>query len=132
MSYSEDIIRVHVENTQDLKVERTEEKEPEHVTFATFVVANGIGGINLIEQVAEEDPLRKEISILAIDSPIVVCHSYAQASNPANQVTNVPFPQGAYLPVGVALTLNTTARMWVVATAATASRVGISITRRDH
>lgn len=128
---SEDIVRVHVENAQDLKVQKTEEQEPEHVTFTTFVVANGVSGINLIEQVAEEDPLRKEVSILAIDSPVVVCHSYAQASNPANQVASVPFPQGAYLPINTALTLNTTARIWVVATVNTASRVGVSITRRD-
>lgn len=129
---SEDIVRVHVENANDLKVQKTEEKEPEHVTFATFVVANGIPGINLIEQIAEEDILRKEISILAIDQPVVVCHTYNQASNAANQVASVPFPQGAYLPIATALTLNTTARMWVVATSATQTRVSVSITRRDR
>ena len=129
-SLSEEVVRVHLENASDIQVvTRTEEKEPEYFSFATVIVANG-GSFNLIEQVCALDLLRKEISFIAVDSPVVVCHSIAQAMNPANQVANVPFPQGAFLPVGTSLTLGGTGPIWVVATVATASRVSVAQSRR--
>ena len=128
-SLSEEVVRVHLENASDINVQRTEEKEPEFFTFATVVVASA-GSFNLFEQVCMLDPLRKEVSILAVDSPVVVCHTVAQAVNPANQIASVPFPQGAYLPVGVSLTLGGTGPVWVAATVATASRVSVAQSRR--
>jgi hypothetical protein len=127
----DEAIKVHIVNTDDIRVQRTEEKEPEHFVFSTYVVASALAGYNTIEQVLAEDPLRKDASILAVDSPIVVCHSPAQANSPANQVAGVPYPQGAYLPANQSITIAGTGRVFVVATVNTASRVSVAINRRQ-
>jgi hypothetical protein len=125
-------VRVHITNPEDLTVVRTEEKEPEHFIFSTFVVAAGLTGYNVVEMILPEDPLRKDASILACDSPVVVCHSMSQASQVANQVAGVPYPQGAYLPAGFSVTISGTARVYVTATAGTASRVSVVTNRRGR
>lgn len=132
MTISEDIIRVHVENHDDLKTVRTEAHEPEHFVFSTVVVAYNTAGYNNVEQVLAEDPLRKDASIMAVDNPVVICHAASQLTDPANQVSGVPYPQGAYLPAGSSLTVTGTGRAWVVATVASASRVSLFINRRDR
>jgi len=131
MNISEDVVRVHLENPQDISVQRTEEHEPEHFVFSTVAVAFGTTGYDNFEQVLALDPLRKDASILAVDNPVVVCHSHQQLTDPANQVSGVPFPQGAYLPAGSSLTVTGTGPCWVVATVAAASRVSVFINRRN-
>jgi hypothetical protein len=128
---SEDVVRVHLENASDIAIQRTEEKEPEHFSFSTVVVASATAGINPYEQVLAEDPLRKDFSIMAVDSPVIICHAASQLTDKANQVAGVPFPQGAYLPAGGSVTGTGTGRLWVVATVTTASRVSLFVNRRD-
>jgi hypothetical protein len=131
MNISEDVVRVHLENPNDIAIQRTEEKEPEHFVFSTVAVAFNTTGYNNFEQVLALDPLRKDASILAVDNAVVVCHSHQQMTDPANQVAGVPFPQGAYLPAGSSLTVAGTGPCWVVATVASASRISIAVNRRE-
>jgi hypothetical protein len=130
MNISEDVVRVHLENPNDIAIQRTEEKEPEHFVFSTVVVASATNGINPFEQVFALDPLRKDFSISAVDNPVVICHTAAQLSDKNNQAAGVPFPQGAYLAAGQSFTGTGTGRLWVVATVAGASRVSIFENRR--
>src|SRR5260370_14970267 len=96
------VVRVHLENPQDVGVSKVEEHEPEHMVCSTVVVAFGVPGYNNFEQVLAEDPLRKDWSLLAVDAPVVVCNK-SQVNDKANQVAGVPFPQGAYVPQGGAI-----------------------------
>lgn len=130
-----DIVHVHVDNVQELQPSvKTEEKEPEHFDCSTIVIpepTTNIGGGALKAHQIANDPLRKSISIFSIDSPIVVCSSYNQAQDGANQAAGVPFPQGAYVPAGGTVSLDGTGPLWIVATVATASRVSIVANRRS-
>jgi hypothetical protein len=128
---SDGVVRVHLENPEEISVQKTEEKEPEHFTFYTVVVAAGVTGYNLSEQVLPEDPLRKDWSILACDAPVVLCNK-AQVNDKANQVTGVPYPQGGYLPQNASVSSTGTAQLFVVATSATPSRVSVFVNRRDR
>lgn len=133
-------IHVHVDNLGDIQPTiRTEEKEPEHFVASTKVLtaastqsAVGQGTTrNDIDQVLDNDPLRKGATILSIDNPIVVCTSYQQAANTANQVATVPFPQGFYLPTGGSVSIDGTGPLWVVNTnPAVNARVSVLINRR--
>lgn len=131
---SEDIVRVHLENAADIAVQKTEEKEPEHMVFSTVVIQGGQvyggPGPNPYEQVLPEDPLRKDWSILAVDAPIVLCQK-SQVYDKANQVASVPFPQGAYVPQNVAISSTGTAQVFAVATTNTPCRVSIFVNRRN-
>lgn len=127
---TDSIVRVHLENPHDIQVVRTEEKEPEHFVFSTVVVAYGVTGYNNFEQVLAEDPLRKDFSILAVDTAIVLC-SKAQVNDKANQVAGVPFPQGAYLPQGSSFTGTGTAQLFAVATSAIPCRISVFVNRRN-
>jgi hypothetical protein len=124
-------IPVHVVNPEDFAAGNVEEHEPEHFQFYTVVVAFNTTGYNNIEQILPEDPLRKDWSIVSLDAAVVVCNK-AQAFDKANQVTNVPFPQGAVLGAGMAVTGTGTAQAFVVATGSTPSRVGVFVNRRGR
>jgi hypothetical protein len=129
---SDEVIRVHLENPQEITgVGDKEEFEPEHFSLSTVVVSTA-APYNKIEKVLALDPLRKDFSIVSLDGTIVLCHSLAQANSAANQVANVPFPEGAVLGQNAALTGTGTGQMWAVATGATPCRVGIFINRRDR
>lgn len=134
---SEDIIRVHLENPQDILLmppRVTEEKEPEHFVFGTYVIANATG-YDLYKQLLPEDPLRKDWSVMTVDQPIVLCHSANQAASYAGQVANaassvtVP-PTGAFIPAGSAFTFTGTGAVWIAATSATPTRVSYAANRR--
>lgn len=128
---TDEVVRVHLENPDDIKVTHTEEREPEHFIFQTFSVAFNVAGYDNFEQILALDPLRKEASILAVDQAIVLCHSQNQLTDPANQVTNVPHPQGGYLPANAAVTIQGTGRVWAVATSATPTRITVIVNRRE-
>ena len=125
------VTHVHVDNMAEMQIVRTEEKEPEHFVCSTVVVPQpsaGVGGgqTNLnVTQVCYLNPARKSVAISSPDNPVILCHSYQQAQNPANQVAGVPFPQGTYLPAGGTAALDGTGPLWVVATVAGASRVSV-------
>lgn len=128
---SDDVIRVHLENPEDVRPGNVEEREPEHFVFSTVAVAFNTAGYNNSEQLLAEDPLRKDFSVLSVDNPVVICHSASQLTDPANQVANTPYPQGALVPAGVSVTGTGTGRVWVVATTAQPSRVSVFINRRN-
>lgn len=128
----EDAIKVHITNPGDISIVRTEEKEPQHFVFSTAEVAYGVAGYDNYTQILAEDPLRKDATILSVDNPVVICHSSAQANDPANQVSGVPHPVGALLPANASLTISGTGRAWVAATSASPSRVSIAINRRGN
>lgn len=133
------VVHVHMDNVHEMQpITKTQEKEPEHFICRTIVVPHpsaGAGGgqTNLsVEQVCALDPLRKSIAIFSIDSPVILCDTYAKAQDAANQVAGVPFPQGAYLPAGGNAALDGTGPLWVVSTVATASRVSMVENRRGR
>jgi len=127
-------IPVRVMNAEDLRPPViTEEAEPEHFTCTTFVLQAATANnpdANLAD-VLKLDPQRKDATIMAIDNAVVVCHTYRQTKDPANQVAGVPFPNGSYLPAGAAIAVSGTGPLWVVATTvASNSRVSVAINRR--
>jgi hypothetical protein len=134
MTAGYDAIHVHVDNATDFVV-RTEEHEPEHFTFATFVLqpgqaggSVGTGGQAGFQQLLAQDPLRKDASILPIDAPIVLCDSAMQAMQASNQVAGFPAPAGAYVPQGTSVSLEGTGPAYGACQVAT--RVSIIINRR--
>lgn len=130
MSYSEDIVRVHLENPESINVQKTEEKEPEHFTFGTRVVANATGYDSSCQLLAE-DPLRKDWSVTTLDQPIILCHSPTSAANAANQINTVAIPpMGAIIAAGAAFSFTGTGGVWIAATSATPTRVSFAVNRR--
>jgi hypothetical protein len=128
-------ISVHVENLDDIKPRLTEELEPEH--FECFTIAVQAGGApqgpsdKTYEMLLPLDPMRKRAKVAAIDSTVILCHSAAQANDPANQVAATPFPSGAMLTVAAGYeTVEGTGPLWVVATVNTISRVSVIVSRR--
>jgi hypothetical protein len=126
-----DAIKVHVTNPDDFAITRVEEHEPEHFVLSTVVIAHNVAGYSNYEQVLPVDPLRKDWSIMANDAPVVLC-SKSQLTDPANQVTGVPYPQGGYIPQGGAITGTGTAQLFAVATSATPNRISIFVNRRSR
>jgi hypothetical protein len=127
MTYTDDVVRVHVENASELHTVRTEEREPEHFVFSTFTL---IPGQTINSEVLMLDPMRKGASLLAIDAAIVLCHSATQAASAANQVAGLPDPDGAYVPQGVSVALSGTGPAWFAGP--TATRVSLIINRRGQ
>lgn len=126
-----DVIHVHIDNPEDLQAARTQEVEPEYFSFQTFVIfTGGTGNPNMIQQILTDDPYRKDWSISAIDQPLVLCDSFAQANSARNQDANVPFPEGAYIPQGGSFTFTGTGKAWIVAVNSTPNRVAVAINRR--
>lgn len=123
-------IKVHITNPDDIATTYTREVEPEHFVFSTLVVAFNTPGFANYEIAMMEDPLRVDGSIMAIDNPIIICHTMAQVTDPANQAANTPYPQGGLLLAGSAITFTGTGKLYVVATVAAASRVSLFINRR--
>lgn len=77
------------------------------------------------------DPNREDAAVLAVDNPVVIAQTLAQAQNAANTVANVPAPVGFYLPVGVRWPVKATGPLWVAATTtATNSRVSVMVHKR--
>jgi len=135
MMKDEDAVKVHVVNASDMKAVATEEKEPEHFIFSTFVL-QGIGTGNADEmpqyylQILNLDPRRKSVSIMSLDNPIVLCHSEAQAMSPANQVAGLPDPDGIVILAGGTFSVNGTGPIWAVSTVTGNSRVSVASNRR--
>lgn len=125
-----DAFKVHITNVDELTAQPSLEIVPEHFSCVTFVVQQG--GVNPRQRVLETDPTRKSASILAVDAPVVLCHTLTQAMQPANQVAAVPNPDGGYLPAGTSASVDGTGPLWVVATTAVASRVTVIINRRGN
>lgn len=121
-------VPVHVMN--DITIQ-TKEQEPEHFVFATITVQPP-GPLAVQGQGPQEllglDPMRKSAAILAIDAPIVVCHSPAQAGSAGNQVSGFIAPDGAYIPALVPVSITGTAAVYV--TCQTATRVSVISNRR--
>lgn len=96
-------------------------RERKAVATHTVVITAGAPIQNLVNH----EPNRSELHLVVSDNPIVVCDSYGQACDPANQVANLPNPNGTYLPVAAQpYVLPTTDLLYVVA-AAYPTRVGI-------
>jgi len=128
-------VHVHVTNFEDGRIEKTEEIEPEHFVAVTFQLSAPVANNQNanIANILEQDPQRKEAEVYVNDNPIVLCHTYRQTQDPANQVATVPFPNGAYLPAGASITIKGSGPMWAVATTvATATRVAVIINRRGN
>lgn len=127
MTYTEDVVRVHVENPEELRTVRTEEREPEHFVFSTFTL---LPGQTVNSELLMLDPMRKSASILPIDAPVVLCHSVAQVASIANQNAAYTDPDGAYLPQGTPASLTGTGPVWGSVQAPT--RVSVIINRRGE
>lgn len=131
-------VHVHVDNTDDFFVTKTEEQEPEHFVCETFVLATAggtnVGGANPrndVVQILALDPLRKDAGIFVVDTAIVLCDTEQKAKNASNQVAGVPSPVGAYIPAGGNASVTGTGPMWAVnTTPATPCRVSVIINRR--
>src|ERR1700677_5069797 len=123
---NKDAILVHVSNPEDFAITQVEEHAPEHFVLSTVVIAHNVAGYSKYEQVLADDPLRQDWSIMANDAPVVLC-SKAQLTDPANQVSGVPYPQGGSIPQGGAITGTGPAQLFAVATSATPNRISIFV-----
>lgn len=139
MSTDYESIHVHLDNPQDIQVQRTEEKEPEHFIFATFILQLGqaanaqFSGIQPYEKILALDPDRKDASINTVDQAVIICHSAAQAQFQSSPAGNVNTPAGVYLPAGSSMSISGTGAVWAAAvTAAGPTRVGVAINRRGE
>ena len=56
---------------------------------------------NPYQQIAGPDPLRKHITLSGVAKNVIICGSISQASDPNNQVTATPNPNGRFIPLGV-------------------------------
>lgn len=127
MTYTEDVVRVHIENPEDLRTVRTEEREPEHFVFSTITLSPGQ---TINNQLLMLDAMRKSASILPIDAPLVLCHSAAQAASIANQNAAFTDPDGAYLPQGTPASLTGTGAVW--GAVQVQNRISVIINRRGE
>jgi hypothetical protein len=102
----------------------------QYVTAYTVVVETD--GNEAYAEVLPYDPLRTRATLIVSTQPVVLTHSLSDAQDSRNQVTSVPNPQGAYLPVSTtAVVMTHTGRMWVAATTAeSAARVSVIVERR--
>lgn len=106
---------------------------PQHATCYTLVVDADVspGFVELLPA----DPLRVRAVVLVNDQPVVICDSRTQANASGNQATNVPNPQGAYVPASATastkITLTGTAQMFVAATTTDPARVSVIVERRS-
>jgi hypothetical protein len=95
-------------------------------TFKTVVLS----AANTYKMALPEDNTRRVARIIAIDNPVVLCHSESQAQDPSNEVTDTPQPNGGYIPTGVAVAVTCHSVVFVAATTtASESRVFVSIER---
>jgi hypothetical protein len=95
-------------------------------TFKTVVLSSA----NPYRMAIPEDNTRRVARIIAIDNPVILCHSENQAQDASNQVTDVPQPNGGYIPVGLVVPVTCHSVVFVAATTtASESRVFVSIER---
>jgi hypothetical protein len=95
-------------------------------TFKTVVLSSA----NPYKMALPEDNTRRVARIIAIDNPVVLCHSENQAQDPSNEVTSVPQPNGGYIPTGIVVPVTSHSVVFVACTTtASESRVFVSIER---
>jgi hypothetical protein len=95
-------------------------------TFKTVVLS----AANPYKMGLPEDNTRRVARIIAVDNPVILCHSESMAQDAANEVTNVPAPNGGYIPVNLVVPVTCQSAVFLAATTtATESRVFVSIER---
>jgi hypothetical protein len=95
-------------------------------TFKTVVLS----AANPYKLGLPEDNTRRHARIIAIDNPVILCHSENMAQDGANEVTDTPAPNGGYIPVGLVVPVTCQSVVFLAATTtATESRVFVSIER---
>jgi hypothetical protein len=142
MDYVDDgeTVKAFIVNHEDMKVEKTQEVEPEHFICHTFtlVLPENIAGSSAFEtqqhilDILELDPMRKDAAIQSLDNPIVICHSKAQAQSSRNQDAGLPEPDGIPLAAGQTLAVTGTGALWAVANVTGNSRVSVITNRRGN
>jgi hypothetical protein len=84
----------------------------ERLAIATRTVV--LTSASPVQSLVNHEPNRCELHLVVTDNPVVVCDSYGQANDAANQAANLPNPNGAYLPVAtVPYVLKTTDPLWI-------------------
>jgi hypothetical protein len=79
-------------------------------------------------QLLPQDPERARALLIAVDNPVVLCATKELAQAADNQITNVPYPTGFYLPVGVPVAWQNKGLWWAVNTSSSAaSRVSVLV-----
>jgi hypothetical protein len=68
--------------------------------------------------------------VLTADQPVVVAQSREMAESAANTAASVPAPVGAYLPIGLWVTVRHCDEVWAAATSSTPTRVSVIVSRR--
>lgn len=69
----------------------------ERLAISTHTIV--LTAANPVQALANHEPNRKELRIQSADNPVVLCDNQGQALDPANQVSGLPNPNGALLPV---------------------------------
>lgn len=102
------------------------QRPADEAVYATLVLAPGAA-----RQLLPQDPARVRALVLAVDNAVVLCATKELAQAAANQVNNVPYPAGMYLPVATVPTeLRSTGLVWAANTSTTASsRISICTER---
>jgi len=84
-------------------------------------------------QLLPQDPQRFMAYVMAIDYPIILCDNKDLATSPDNSTTNIPYPQGAYLPTGIMVPILNKGLCWAVNTNAnTATRIFTLVERYEN
>lgn len=88
----------------------------ERLAIATHTVT--LTAANPIQNLVNHEPNRCKLQLIVPDNPVVVCDSYGQACDQANQTAGLLNPNGGLLPVSAyAYELPTTDLLYVTAAA---------------
>lgn len=100
------------------------ERAQETIWRTMSVAASGI------RQLLPQDPGRYRALIISVDQDIVITEAKELAQETANTATNVPYPQGFYLPKGILVPVESRGLAWVANTSTTAAtRVSVMTER---
>lgn len=104
-------VRVHVESSD---VPHPAPHWPRlRITVRTIVLT----AAQPYNDLALEDPAREYILLQVFGNNAVLCTSYSQAQDPANQAAGLPNPNGCLLSTGLVIPIRATNRLWVAAAA---------------
>lgn len=101
----------------------------DQVNYFTSVVATGSNPVVLL---LPRDPNRYRATIMAIDEPVVLAATKDLAGNTANQLSNVPNPQGMYLPISIPVVVYSKGPCYAAATSSTATRISVSVEKYEQ
>lgn len=86
------------------------------------------------QRILPQDPTRRRAVVMSIDNDIVICQTKELAQDSRNQVANVPYPTGFYLPKGLPGIEITSRNEWyaVNTSSSGATRVSVLVEKDEN